>query len=344
LSSFIPIILTSPKEKPEDQKLDLTLRPKSFNDFIGQDKIKNNLLILLEAAKRRQEPPEHLLFYGSAGLGKTTLAYLIAEYLDAKIRITAGPSIERAGDLAAILTSLQAGEILFIDECHRLNKVIEEILYPAMEDYKLDIIIGKGPGARIMRLDLAPFTLVGATTRIGLISSPLRSRFGATYHLDFYNDQDIQTIIKRSAQILNTQITEQGCQTIAKCSRHTPRVANRLLKRVRDYAQVKADGQITPTLAKTALTMLEIDHLGLEPIDRKILHALITKFKGGPAGIQALSAITNEEPDTIEDVHEPYLLQLGFIQRTPQGRVATHLAYKHLGIDYHEGLGQRGLV
>jgi len=337
-------MLTSPKEKPEDQKLDLTLRPKSFNDFVGQDKIKNNLLILLEAAKRRQEPPEHLLFYGSAGLGKTTLAYLIAEYLDAKIRITAGPSIERAGDLAAILTSLQAGEILFIDECHRLNKVIEEILYPAMEDYKLDIIIGKGPGARIMRLDLAPFTLVGATTRIGLISSPLRSRFGATYHLDFYNDQDIQTIIKRSAQILNTQITEQGCQTIAKCSRHTPRVANRLLKRVRDYAQVKADGQITPTLAQTALTMLEIDHLGLEPIDRKILHALITKFKGGPAGIQALSAITNEESDTIEDVHEPYLLQLGFIQRTPQGRVATHLAYKHLGIDYREGMGQQGMV
>jgi len=337
-------MLTSPKEKPEDQKLDLTLRPKSFNDFIGQDKIKNNLLILLEAAKRRREPPEHLLFYGSAGLGKTTLACLVAEYLDAKIRITAGPSIERAGDLAAILTSLQPGEILFIDECHRLNKVIEEILYPAMEDYKLDIIIGKGPGARIMRLDLAPFTLVGATTRIGLISSPLRSRFGATYHLDFYDDQDIQTIIKRSAQILNTQITEQGCRAIAKCSRHTPRVANRLLKRVRDYAQVKADGQITPELAKTALTMLEIDHLGLELIDRKILHTLITKFKGGPAGIQALSAITNEEPDTIEDVHEPYLLQLGFIQRTPQGRVATHLAYKHLGININSRTSQQGLI
>jgi len=337
-------MFTSPKQKPEDQRLDLTLRPKNFNEFIGQEKIKDNLLILLEAARQRNEPPEHLLFYGSAGLGKTTLANLVAEYLDAKIRITAGPSIERAGDLAAILTSLMPGEILFIDECHRLNKVIEEILYPAMEDFKLDIIIGKGPGAKILRLDLAPFTLIGATTRIGLLSSPLRSRFGATYHLDFYNDQDIQQIIARSAQILSADLTPEASQTISQCSRHTPRVANRLLKRVRDYAQVKADGKITTSLATTALNKLEIDYLGLEPIDRKILETLIMKFKGGPAGLNALAAVTNEEQDTIEDVHEPYLLQLGFIQRTSQGRIATHLAYKHLGIKYREGMGQKGLI
>lgn len=337
-------MLTSPQEKPEDEKLDLTLRPKNFDQFIGQKKIKENLLILLEAARQRQEPPEHLLFYGGAGLGKTTLAYLVAHYLGSKIRITAGPSIEKAGDLAAILTNLSPGEILFIDECHRLNKVIEEILYPAMEDYKLDIIIGRGPGAKTLRLDLSPFTLIGATTRIGLLSSPLRSRFGATYHLDFYQHKDIEKIIGRSAQILKTDINALACQTIARCSRRTPRVANRLLKRVRDYAQVKADGRVNKRLAQKALKMLEIDYLGLEPIDRKILHTLIKKFKGGPAGLQALSAVTNEEPDTIEDVHEPYLLQLGFVQRTPHGRVATHLAYKHLKIDYRNQINQKGLI
>lgn len=337
-------MLTSPKEKPEDQKLDSALRPKSFAEFLGQEKIKQNLLILLEAASKRQEPPEHLLFYGGAGLGKTTLSYLVAHYLAKKIRITSGPSIEKAGDLAAILTNLSPGEILFIDECHRLNKVIEEILYPAMEDYKLDIIIGRGPGAKTLRLDLSPFTLIGATTRIGLLSSPLRSRFGATYHLDFYEQKDIEKIIQRSAEILKTQITSQACQTISACARRTPRVANRLLKRVRDYVQVKANGKISHTLAQKALAMLEIDYLGLEPIDRKILTSLIKKFKGGPAGLQAIAAVTNEEPDTIEDVHEPYLLQLGFIQRTPHGRVATHLAYKHLKIDYRRPADQQGLI
>ncbi len=327
-------MITNPKQNEEDTGLDLTLRPQGFDEYQGQEKIKENLRILIAAAKGRGEPIEHVLLCGPSGLGKTTLAHIIAKEMNVGIKVTSGPAIERVGDLGSILTNLSDGDILFIDEAHRLNKMIEEVLYPAMEDFKLDIVIGKGPSARTLQLDLPKFTLISATTRPGLISSPMRSRFGVTFRLDFYQREDIAKIIRRSAKILNIATDADAVDIIARSSRSTPRVANRLLKRVRDFAQVRGDGQITPSLAEQALAMLEIDHLGLEPVDRQILRLIIEKFDGGPVGLQALAAATHEEQDTIEDVYEPYLLQLGFIGRTPRGRMATRPAYEHVGVKY----------
>ncbi|MDD2730838.1 MAG: Holliday junction branch migration DNA helicase RuvB [Candidatus Portnoybacteria bacterium] len=326
------MILTSPKQKEEDRNLDQTLRPRSFADYQGQEKIKENLRILISAAKKRCEPIEHVLLCGAAGLGKTTLAHIIAAEMGVGLKVTSGPAIERVGDLGSILTNLADGDVLFIDEAHRLNKLIEEVLYPAMEDFKLDIVIGKGPSARTLQLDLPHFTLVAATTRPGLLSSPLRSRFGITFRLDFYNLPDIEQIIARSANILSVSADDKAVGLIAQASRFTPRVANRLLKRVRDFAQVKGDGLITRELAQAALKMLEIDQLGLEPVDRQILRLITEKFNGGPVGLQTLAAAINEEQDTLEDVYEPYLLRMGFIARTPRGRVATRPAYEHLGL------------
>lgn len=327
------ISLVSRKEQGEDKTLDASLRPHTWNDYVGQDAIKKNLAISLEAARRRNEPLEHMLFYGPAGLGKTTLAHLIAKEMGAPIRVTSGPAIERVGDLASILTNLTPGDILFIDEIHRLNKLVEEVLYPAMESRSLDIIIGKGPSARILQLDLPPFTLLAATTRIALLSSPLRSRFsGGTYRLSFYTQQDIERIIARSAVILSVDIESVAITELALRSRATPRVANRLLKRCRDYADVRGNGIITADGSRDALELLEIDNRGLEPSDRRILEALIFKHNGGPVGVQTLAASTSEEIETIEEVYEPYLLQLGFIERTPRGRIVTGHAYEHLGL------------
>lgn len=325
--------LTSPLPTEEDKDLDLTLRPKTWSDFIGQERLKKNLRIIIEAAKKRKEPCcEHLLFYGGSGLGKTSLAYIVAKEINSNIRITSGPAIERAGDLAAILTNLGEGEVLFIDECHRLNKIIEEYLYPAMEDFKLNLILGKGPMARTMELKIPRFVLIGATTRLALLSSPLRSRFGAIFQLNFYEIEDIEKIIQRSAKILKVEIEPEAIKIIARRSRFTPRVANRLLKRVRDFAQVEGKGIITKEIAKSALEFLEVDKIGLEPGDRRILEAIIRKFNGGPVGLQAIAAACSEEKDTILDIYEPYLMQLGFIERTPRGRIVTGLAYKHLKI------------
>jgi len=323
---------TDPRPQKEDQNLDTTLRPLSFEEYIGQEKVKKNLHILIKAAKQRKEAIDHILLYGGSGLGKTTLAYIIAKELGSNIKATSGPAIEKVGDLAAILTNLQEGDILFFDEAHRLNKLIEEILYPAMEEYKLDIIIGKGPSARTLQLKLPRFTLIAATTRIGLLSSPLRNRFGATYQLNFYNPQDIKQILQRSSKILNIKSEPDGLEVIAQRARFTPRVANRLLKRVRDYAQVKGRGIITENIAKEALDMLEIDDMGLEPADRNILKAIIEKFEGGPVGLDSIAAATSEEKGTISDVYEPYLMQIGFLARTPKGRIITKEACKHLGI------------
>jgi len=323
--------IISIKESPEEIAFEKSLRPKKLSEYIGQNKVKDNLAIFMAAAKKRQEPIEHVLLHGCPGLGKTTLAHVIANEMGTNIKVTSGPAIERTGDLAAILTNLANGDILFIDEIHRLNKVIEEVLYPAMEDFALDIVIGKGPSARTLRLDLPKFTLIGATTRVSLISAPLRDRFGANFHLDFYQNQDIEKIIERNAKILNTEIEKTACQEIAQRARKTPRVANRLLKRVRDYAQVKANGQITKALAQEALALLEIDELGLDEIDRKLLKTIIEKFAGGPVGLNTLAAATSEEMETIEDIYEPFLMQLGFLNRTPKGRAATSLAYEHLG-------------
>lgn len=318
----------------EDNVLDSTLRPKTWNDYIGQEKVKKNIRIIIEAAKKRKEPIEHLLFYGGSGLGKTTLSYIIAKELNSNIRTIAGPTIEKVGDLAAILTNLSEGDVLFIDECHRINKLIEEFLYPAIEDFKLHLVLGKGPMARTMDLDLPRFTLIGATTRLALLSSPMRNRFGATFQLDYYTIEDIKKIIERSANILGIEIEPTATEIIAQSSRFTPRVANRLVKRIRDFAQVENNGSITQEIAQKALGFLEIDKKGLEPGDRKILHAIIEKFEGGPAGLQALAAATSEEKDAILDVYEPYLMQLGFIERTPRGRIATRSAYDHLGLKY----------
>ena len=321
------------KKRSDDLSLDLALRPKSFDEYVGQESIKKNLKILIEAAKKRNEPLEHLLFYGPAGLGKTTLAHLVAKETSSQIKITSGPAIEKVGDLASILTNLSPGDILFIDEAHRLNKLIEEILYPAMENRSLDIIIGKGPSARTIQLELPSFTLVAATTRIALLSSPLRSRFsGGSFRLDFYTEENIERIIKRSAEILGVKIELEAVPLIASRSRFTPRIANRLLKRARDYAEVKGGGIITVPLAEEALKLLEIDELGLESIDRKILDTIIKKFAGGPVGIQTIAASIMEEDDTIEEVYEPYLMQLGFLERTSRGRLATPRAYEHLGL------------
>jgi len=324
--------IISAKESADEMAFEKSLRPKQLADYIGQDKVKNNLEIFMVAAKKRKEPIEHVLLHGCPGLGKTTLAHIIAHEMGSNIRITSGPAIEKAGDLAAILTNLADGDILFIDEIHRLNKIIEEVLYPAMEDFALDIVIGKGPSARTLRLDLPKFTLIGATTRVSLISSPLRDRFGINFRLDFYKDEDIEKIIERNAKILNVDVEPKATSQIAQRARKTPRIANRLLKRVRDFAQVKGNGKINLDLANDALTMLDIDQLGLDEIDRKIIKVIIEKFSGGPVGLNTLSAAIGEEMDTIEDIYEPFLMQLGFISRTPRGRIITKNGYEHLGI------------
>jgi len=320
--------------KSEDYENEINLRPKWLHEYIGQDKVKNKLSIFIKAAKKRREPLDHVLLCGPPGLGKTTLANIIANEMGVNVRITSGPAIEKAGDLASILTNLGEDDVLFIDEIHRLNRSVEEILYPAMEDFALDIIIGKGPSARSIRLDLSRFTLIGATTRAGLLTSPLRDRFGVILNLELYDIESLQDIIKRSANILNIKIDDEGAREIAKRSRGTPRIANRLLKRVRDYAQVKANGVITYQVAKEGLNILEIDELGLDHVDRKIILTIIEKFNGGPVGIDTLSATIGEEKNTIEDVYEPYLLQINFINRTPRGRVATKEAYEHFNIPY----------
>ena len=323
---------TDPRPQQEDQNLDITLRPLSFDEYIGQEKTKKGLNILIEAARRRGEVIDHILLYGGSGLGKTTLAYIIAKELGSNIKVTSGPAIEKVGDLASILTNLQEGDVLFFDEAHRLNKLIEEVLYPAMEEYKLDIIIGKGPSARTLQLQLPRFTLIAATTRAGLLSSPLRNRFGATYQLNFYTTKDIEKILQRSSKILQIESELEGLKIIARRARFTPRVANRLLKRVRDYAQVKGQGVITAKVAKEALDMLEIDNMGLEQADRNILKVIIEKFEGGPVGLDSIAAATSEEKDSISDIYEPYLMQIGFLARTSKGRITTKEAYKHLGI------------
>jgi len=328
----VPERILSGKPRQEDIALDTSLRPRRLAEYVGQEKIKDNLSIAIAAAQQRGEPLDHVLLYGPPGLGKTTLAYIIAAEMGVSIRITSGPAIERPGDLAAILTNLQTDDTLFIDEIHRLARVVEEILYPAMEDYGLDLVLGKGPGARSVRLSLPRFTLIGATTRYAMMSPPLRDRFGAVYRLDFYNHEAVAAIIRRSARILEVEIEEGGTLEIARRARGTPRVANRLLKRVRDYAQVMADGVITEPVAQEALARLEIDDLGLDEVDHKVLRSIIEKFDGGPVGLDTIAASISEESDTIMDVYEPYLLQVGFIQRTPRGRVATRLAYEHLGL------------
>ncbi len=317
--------------EPEEQKLETTLRPHRLDDFVGQNDLKTNLSIFIDAAKGRNEPIEHMLLYGNPGLGKTTLAHIIGAEMGAQVRVTSGPALERVGDLAAILSNLSRGDILFIDEIHRMNHNIEEVLYPAMEDFALDLVVGKGPSARTLRLSLEPFTVIGATTRLSLLSAPLRDRFGSTFHLNFYSDDDIARIIVRSAAILQMNIDAASARAIAERARKTPRIANRLLKRVRDVAQIRHDGNISPEIAHEALTLLAIDPLGLDPVDRHLLLTLIEKFNGGPVGLGTLAAATQEETETIEEVYEPYLLQLGFLERTPRGRMATARAYEHLG-------------
>lgn len=316
----------------EDSKIETSLRPLSLNEYIGQEKAKEHLRIYIDAAKARGEALDHVLFYGPPGLGKTTLAGIIANEMGVHMKVTSGPAIEKPGEMAAILNNLQEGDVLFIDEIHRLNRQVEEVLYPAMEDYAIDIMIGKGATARSIRLDLPHFTLVGATTRAGLLTAPLRDRFGVVHHLEFYTPQELQTIIERSADVLGVEIDEKGAYAMARRSRGTPRLANRLLKRVRDFAQVKYDGVITEEVANFALDLLDVDKYGLEQLDRTILLTIIEKFAGGPVGLDTLSAAIGEDSGTLEDVYEPYLIKNGFLNRTPKGRVATELAYRHLGI------------
>ena len=325
--------LLVPNLQDETEEIaEVSLRPKKLSEYIGQTKVKENMKIYIEAAKKRNEPLDHILLYGPPGLGKTTLAGIISTEMNSNIRITSGPAIEKPGDLAALLTNLSPNDVLFIDEIHRLNRSVEEILYPALEDYNLDIIIGKGPSARSIRLDLPKFTLIGATTRAGSLTTPLRDRFGITHRLELYDVEDLDTIVRRSAEILGVEIDKNGSIEIARRSRGTPRIANRLLKRVRDYAAVLGDGKITEKIAKIALEKLEIDDLGLDNIDRKILKTIILNYSGGPVGIETLSSTIGEEVETIEDVYEPYLMQMGFLSRTPRGRTVTNKAYQHLGL------------
>jgi Holliday junction DNA helicase RuvB len=326
------MITNSTNTNPEEVQIDNALRPKAFSEYVGQEKIKRNLGLFIEAAKKRGENIDHVLLYGSAGLGKTTLAHIIAKEMGVSIRITSGPAIEKVGDLGSILTNLEPGDVLFIDEIHRLNKSIEEVLYPAMEDYKLDIIIGKGPAARTIQIDLPRFTLIGATTKLGSLSQPLRNRFGSTHKLEFYTPEEIERIVTRSASLLAIPIEANGAKALSHAARQTPRVANRILKRVRDYAQIHGDNVITEDLTQEALKLFEVDYLGLEPTDRHLLETLIEKYKGGPAGVQSLAALTGEEAQTIEEVYEPYLIQLGFLTRTPRGRVVTAAGYEHMGV------------
>jgi holliday junction DNA helicase RuvB len=332
----------SPLQGDEDGQ-ETSLRPRRLDDYIGQERVKENLRILLEAARLRDEALDHVLLYGPPGLGKTSLSLIIANEMGAEIRMTSGPAIEHAGDLASILTALEDGDVLFIDEIHRLSRIVEERLYSAMEDFALDLIIGKGPAARSVRLPLKPFTVVGATTRIGALAAPLRDRFGAIYRLNYYDESALQHIVRRSARILHVEIDDAGRDEIARRARGTPRIANRLLRRVRDYAQVRANGVITLAVAEAALNALEVDTRGLDQTDRTLLEAIIRKFDGGPVGVETLAASISEEVETIEDVLEPYLLQLGFLARTPRGRVATRLAYEHLGLPFRPSPGMPGL-
>lgn len=325
--------ITSVEEGDEEEIL-VSLRPKRIDDYIGQEKIRESLLICLQAARKRGEPVEHMMLYGPPGLGKTTLAHIVANEMDANIRVTSGPAIERAGDLASILTNLEDGDILFIDEIHRLNRNIEEVLYPAMEDYAIDLILGKGPSAKTMRIDLPRFTLVGATTKFGSLSGPLRDRFGVVMRLEFYDHKELAEIVRRASEILKVDIDEGGLQEIAKRARRTPRIANRILKRVRDYAEVKHQGKINQQISKDALSQLDIDELGLDKNDREYLSCIISKFGGGPVGVETIAAAISEDRDTIEDMIEPYLIQIGFIDRTRRGRVATEAAFKHIGVKH----------
>lgn len=321
----------SPARSDEDLNYEVNLRPRGFEEYVGQDRVKENLKVAIDAARGRGEVLDHLLFHGPPGLGKTSLAYIIAREMGVNIKGTSGPVIERAGDLAAILTNLEEGDVLFIDEIHRLNHIVEEVLYPAMEDFQIDIMIGQGPAARSIKLELKPFTLIGATTRSGLLTSPLRDRFGLSFRLDFYSPETLTDLLQRSAVILGVAGEQDGIAEIARRSRGTPRIANRLLRRVRDYAQVKAAGRITPAVTIEALRMLEVDSIGLDKMDTMLVLTLIEKFSGGPVGVETLAAAIGEEKDTIEDVYEPFLIQAGFIQRTPRGRMATSLAYDHFG-------------